>query len=176
MVTSSVAIAGVLLVFCYLIVPSVAAMLYADTIGKRLAIGWSMGTRRVGARRLPVAQARSADRRHDCVHVRPRDSMARVRSSTPPSLAILMALANGVSSDATMQCRNCGTEIADKALICYRCGTPTTEAKFYGRPRRRWVGAAGWRSSGLIVVAVLVLRVGSCLHSPVTGLPLRRTS
>jgi zinc/manganese transport system permease protein len=43
-VTSSVAIAGVLLVFCYLIVPSVAAMLYAESIGKRLAIGWSMGT------------------------------------------------------------------------------------------------------------------------------------
>src|SRR5438874_7568443 len=43
-VTSSVAIAGVLLVFCYLIVPSVAAMLYADSIGKRLAIGLSMGT------------------------------------------------------------------------------------------------------------------------------------
>jgi zinc/manganese transport system permease protein len=43
-VTSSVAIAGVLLVFCYLIVPSVAAMLYAETIGKRLAIGWTMGT------------------------------------------------------------------------------------------------------------------------------------
>jgi zinc/manganese transport system permease protein len=43
-VTSSVAIAGVLLVFCYLIVPSVAAMLFADTIGRRLAIGWTMGT------------------------------------------------------------------------------------------------------------------------------------
>jgi zinc/manganese transport system permease protein len=43
-VTSSVSIAGVLLVFCYLIVPSVASMLYADSIGKRLAIGWSMGT------------------------------------------------------------------------------------------------------------------------------------
>src|SRR5688572_2907812 len=43
-VTSSVAIAGVLLVFCYLIVPSVAAMLYADTIGRRLAVGWTMGT------------------------------------------------------------------------------------------------------------------------------------
>jgi len=43
-VTSSVSIAGVLLVFCYLIVPSVAAMLYADRIGARLAIGWSMGT------------------------------------------------------------------------------------------------------------------------------------
>jgi zinc/manganese transport system permease protein len=42
-VTSSVAIAGVLLVFSYLIVPSVAAMLFARTIGARLAIGWSMG-------------------------------------------------------------------------------------------------------------------------------------
>jgi zinc/manganese transport system permease protein len=43
-VTSSVAIAGVLLVFCYLIVPSVGAMLYAESIGPRLAIGWTMGT------------------------------------------------------------------------------------------------------------------------------------
>lgn len=43
-VTWSVSIAGVLLVFCYLIVPSVAAMLYADRIGPRLAIGWTMGT------------------------------------------------------------------------------------------------------------------------------------
>ena len=43
-VTSSVAIAGVLLVFCYLVVPSVGAMLFADKIGRRLAIGWIMGT------------------------------------------------------------------------------------------------------------------------------------
>jgi zinc/manganese transport system permease protein len=43
-VTSSVAIAGVLLVFCYLIVPSVGAMLYAENVGPRLAIGWTMGT------------------------------------------------------------------------------------------------------------------------------------
>jgi zinc/manganese transport system permease protein len=43
-VTSSVSIAGVLLVFCYLIVPSVAAMLYSERIGVRLAIGWTMGT------------------------------------------------------------------------------------------------------------------------------------
>jgi zinc/manganese transport system permease protein len=42
-VTRSVAIAGVLLVFCYLIVPSVGAMLYGRTIGARLAIGWVMG-------------------------------------------------------------------------------------------------------------------------------------
>ena len=43
-VTSSVLIAGVLLVFCYLIVPSVGAMLFANRIGRRLAIGWTMGT------------------------------------------------------------------------------------------------------------------------------------
>jgi zinc/manganese transport system permease protein len=43
-VTRSVSMAGVLLVFCYLIVPSVAAMLYAENIGPRLAIGWTMGT------------------------------------------------------------------------------------------------------------------------------------
>jgi zinc/manganese transport system permease protein len=42
-VTRSVAIAGVLLVFCYLIVPSVGAILWARSIGARLAIGWVMG-------------------------------------------------------------------------------------------------------------------------------------
>ncbi len=42
-VTSSVAIAGVLLVFCFLIVPSVAAMLFSERLGPRLAIGWTSG-------------------------------------------------------------------------------------------------------------------------------------
>ena len=54
-VTSSVAIAGVLLVFSYLIVPSVAAMLFSHSIGKRLAIGWSMGTVEIRSRpRVPA--------------------------------------------------------------------------------------------------------------------------
>jgi hypothetical protein len=38
-----------------------------------------------------------------------------------------------------MQCRKCGIEIADKALICYRCGTATVEARVKppaGRPKR----------------------------------------
>lgn len=26
-----------------------------------------------------------------------------------------------------MHCRSCGTEIADKAIICYRCGAATTD-------------------------------------------------
>jgi Flp pilus assembly protein TadB len=28
-----------------------------------------------------------------------------------------------------MICKSCGTDIADKALICYRCGAATTEAR-----------------------------------------------
>jgi hypothetical protein len=38
-----------------------------------------------------------------------------------------------------MQCRNCGAEIADKAIICYRCGTATTDPVRKGvplKPRR----------------------------------------
>ena len=44
-----------------------------------------------------------------------------------------------------MQCRHCGTDIADKALICYRCGRATSdprvkppdEGSLFDRPRRR---------------------------------------
>ena len=43
-----------------------------------------------------------------------------------------------------MICKHCGTEIADKALICYRCGNATTEPRvkppsqgpLFERPRR----------------------------------------
>ena len=43
-----------------------------------------------------------------------------------------------------MRCRQCETEIADKALICYRCGNATTEPRvkppaegsLFERPRR----------------------------------------
>ena len=42
-VTSSVRIAGVLLVFSYLIVPALAGILLASRIGPRLAVGWAFG-------------------------------------------------------------------------------------------------------------------------------------
>ncbi len=42
-VTSSVEIAGVLLVFSFLIVPSVAAMMFSDSVRTRLIFGWSAG-------------------------------------------------------------------------------------------------------------------------------------
>jgi zinc/manganese transport system permease protein len=42
-VTSSVLIAGVLLVFSYLVVPSVCAVLFSEDFKTRLLIGWSLG-------------------------------------------------------------------------------------------------------------------------------------
>jgi uncharacterized membrane protein YvbJ len=52
-----------------------------------------------------------------------------------------------------MQCRNCGAEIADKALICYRCGTATTEARYQPAPIGRR------RSSTMLRTIVLVLAI-----------------
>jgi zinc/manganese transport system permease protein len=43
-VTSSVSIAGVLLVFTFLIVPTVFAVLFTDNLSSRLVIGWIFGT------------------------------------------------------------------------------------------------------------------------------------
>jgi hypothetical protein len=57
-----------------------------------------------------------------------------------------------------MICKTCGTEIADKALICYRCGNATTEPRikppaegslFEPPPRSR--------SMLLIVIAIIIL-------------------
>jgi zinc/manganese transport system permease protein len=42
-ITSSVAIAGVLLVFSFLVIPAVIATLFADRISVRLGIGWTVG-------------------------------------------------------------------------------------------------------------------------------------
>ncbi len=43
-ITSSVAIAGVFLVFSYLVIPSVGAMLVSNKLGTRLALGWIGGS------------------------------------------------------------------------------------------------------------------------------------
>jgi hypothetical protein len=50
-----------------------------------------------------------------------------------------------------MVCRQCGTEIADKAIICYRCGASTTD------PVRQPARLPQRRSPLLSLVAVAVL-------------------
>ena len=57
-----------------------------------------------------------------------------------------------------MQCRQCGTEIADKALICYRCGTATTEAKYKAAvPARRRRGPGATIALILVVLLIILL-------------------
>ena len=59
-----------------------------------------------------------------------------------------------------MRCTQCGTEIADKALICFRCGKATTDPVFKPPAASRRRGSpAGlvWEIVGLAMVAVLVL-------------------
>lgn len=50
-----------------------------------------------------------------------------------------------------MQCRNCGTEIADKAIVCYRCGAATTD------PVRKAVPVQPRRGPLLSLVAAAIL-------------------
>jgi hypothetical protein len=64
-----------------------------------------------------------------------------------------------------MQCRNCGTEIADKALICYRCGTATTEAKYKPHTPARSRSSSSTILIVTLVVAVLVVLAYFLLHS-----------
>jgi hypothetical protein len=68
-----------------------------------------------------------------------------------------------------MTCRTCGTEIADKAIICYRCGTATAEPARKPaeiRPRRSAVLPA----TVLILLALLAWFFGHTYH--VFGLSL----
>ena len=55
-----------------------------------------------------------------------------------------------------MNCRQCGTEIADKAIVCYRCGTATTEAKFKAPAARRPRSSINLISSVLAVVLLVL--------------------
>lgn len=50
-----------------------------------------------------------------------------------------------------MICRQCGTEIADKAIVCYRCGAGTSD------PVRKAVELKPRRSLLSIVVAAVML-------------------
>ena len=52
-----------------------------------------------------------------------------------------------------MLCKHCGTEIADKAIICFRCGAGTTDP--VRQPAR--LPSGGNPLLGLAVVAVLLL-------------------
>ena len=62
-----------------------------------------------------------------------------------------------------MKCRHCGTEIADKALICYRCGAATTDAKY--QPYTPPPVTSRPMVVVILVVLLLVLLAFFLLHS-----------
>jgi hypothetical protein len=66
-----------------------------------------------------------------------------------------------------MQCRNCGTEIADKAIVCYRCGVGTTEPvrKAAPLPTRR-SGPPLWAGILPLLLALVVLAGGQTSGYP----------
>ena len=56
-----------------------------------------------------------------------------------------------------MKCRACGAEIAANALICYKCGTATSEPRIpppAARPRRSRLPMAGLVLLGLALAAL----------------------
>ena len=66
-----------------------------------------------------------------------------------------------------MICTNCGTEIADKALICFRCGQATTEPRISppapGQQRRSSLASA----IALIVLAIAGVLMGQAAQGDV---------
>ena len=71
-----------------------------------------------------------------------------------------------------MICRKCGAEIADKALICYRCGTATTEARLKPAklPSRR--GGLWQAVIALIILVIAAIYMGGAAYGqapPVIG-------
>jgi uncharacterized membrane protein YvbJ len=53
-------------------------------------------------------------------------------------------------------CKHCGTEIADKALICYKCGNATTEPRIKP-PAEESLFQSRRRSPLPVVVIVLIV-------------------
>jgi hypothetical protein len=66
-----------------------------------------------------------------------------------------------------MLCRNCGTEIADKALICFRCGTATSEPRVTPPRPGRAPASRGPLLLALVVLVVSALVMGQVVTDQV---------
>ncbi len=67
-----------------------------------------------------------------------------------------------------MQCRQCGTEIAEKAIVCFRCGAGTSDPVRKAvpvKPRRSPVISAGVLIA-LLLVALYLWQVARTAANP----------
>jgi len=69
-----------------------------------------------------------------------------------------------------MNCRQCGTDIADKALICYKCGAATTDPVHQpptsARPRSRAIFVVTFVALLLLAAVAVVLARSSPSGTP----------
>jgi len=71
-----------------------------------------------------------------------------------------------------MQCGSCGAKIADKAIVCYRCGQATAIPAAARPPRRTPVAAARpW--AAIVVLLVLAAAVGWFLRGEAVSPAIR---
>ena len=56
-----------------------------------------------------------------------------------------------------MKCKHCDTEIADKALICYRCGKSTTEPRIQPPATGSLFEARRRSRLPIVIVAILII-------------------
>ena len=68
-----------------------------------------------------------------------------------------------------MKCRNCSAEIAPKAIVCYRCGTPTAELAEV--PRHAPPPARG-RFALIIALVIVALAVAVYLFLTGSAAPI----
>ena len=64
-----------------------------------------------------------------------------------------------------MTCRNCGAEIAEKAIVCYKCGAATTDPTF--KPPATGSRAPMSRSSWIMIIVAVLLFVGFVAYTNV---------
>jgi hypothetical protein len=65
-----------------------------------------------------------------------------------------------------MQCKRCGTEIADKAIVCYRCGTPTAEPSAPPPARGRRLIVPAIAAIAILVIGALYMAMAARGNTP----------
>lgn len=66
-----------------------------------------------------------------------------------------------------MRCKRCGTDIADKAIVCYRCGAPTADPAApspVARGRRLIIPSVA--AVALLVIAALYMAMAARGRTP----------
>jgi hypothetical protein len=69
-----------------------------------------------------------------------------------------------------MICRNCKTEIADNALICYRCGRATTDPRVKPPSEGSIFEHRRRRSPWIIILIIVILAILAAAGFLLTGI------